>query len=141
MTKTMFLFVFGISILAIMQTFLRFSCKFVLNNGFLGIQFNRELIVVLWTALGAVFTVGYDDDNGLPKDKDYLECGLPDFLVDSVAAMKTAWEKIDRDEEYLRWDCDYCNLQTDINIAEVNGIISTEHAWHLREKYLRIERV
>jgi len=79
--------------------------------------------------------------DGLPKDNSYLECGLPDFLSSSIQAMINAWRKIDSGEKYLRWDCDYCNLQSDINNAEVNLIISPEQAWHLREKYLRIERV
>lgn len=82
-----------------------------------------------------------DPTTGLPFDKAYLECGLPPFLQESLAAMKEAWKKIDNGEEYLRWDCDYCNLQSDINNAEVNLLISTEQAWYLREKYLRIERV
>ena len=83
----------------------------------------------------------YDEQTGLPKDRAYLECGLPDFLLDSIRAMEAAWEKLDSGEEYLRWDCDFCNLQTDINNAEVNGGISSEQAWYLREKYLRMERV
>ena len=80
------------------------------------------------------------DKNGLPKDISYLECGLPEFLEESIEAMKEAWRKIDNDEEYYHWDIDYCNLQTDINIAEVEQIISSEQAWYLREKYLRMER-
>ena len=76
----------------------------------------------------------------LPKDKSYLERGLPPFLMESIAAMKDAWKKLDGGEAYLRWDCDYCNLQTDINNAEVNQIINPEQAWYLREKYLRLER-
>lgn len=80
-------------------------------------------------------------DKRLPNDMEYLECGLPAFLEESLDAMKLAWEKLDRGEKYLRWDCDYCNLQSDINSAEVNSIISEEQAWYLREKYLRIERV
>ena len=81
------------------------------------------------------------DVSGLPKDKSYLECGLPAFLQESLEAMKKAWNILDNGEKYLRWDCDYCNLQSDINIAEVESLISTEQAWYLREKYLRIERV
>ena len=81
------------------------------------------------------------NENGLPKDRNYLECGLPDFLQDSIRAMKDAWGRLDRGIEYLRWDCDYCNLQSDINSAEVNQLISEEQAWFLREKYLRQERV
>ena len=77
---------------------------------------------------------------GLPVNNSYLECGLPPFLQESVNSMKEAWNKIDNGEVYLRWDCDYCNLQTDINNAEVNMLISSEQAWYLREKYLRMER-
>ncbi len=81
------------------------------------------------------------EENGPPEDKSYLECGLPDFLQESIRAMEEAWRKLDRGEEYLRWDCDYCNLQSDINSAEVNLVISSEQAWYLREKYLRMEKV
>ncbi len=80
------------------------------------------------------------DESGLPYDKSYLECGLPDFLQASVNGMRIAWERIDRGEKYLRWDCDYCTLQSDINNAEVNQLISEKQAWYLREKYLRMER-
>ena len=82
----------------------------------------------------------YDSSTGLPKDQSYLERGLPTFLKESIAAMKSAWAKLDKGEKYLRWDCDYCNLQTDINNAEVNQVISSEQAWYLREKYLRLKR-
>lgn len=74
------------------------------------------------------------------RKTDYLDCGLPGFLQSSVEAMCAAWEKVDNGKSYLRFDCDYCNLQSDINSAEVNGLISTEQAWHLREKYLRMNR-
>ena len=84
---------------------------------------------------------GEQPETGRPADDSYLECGLPDFLQESIQAMKEAWRKLDTGEEYLRWDCDYCNLQSDINSAEVNQIISEEQAWYLREKYLRMERM
>jgi hypothetical protein len=87
------------------------------------------------------FSSPYDNKTGLPGDCNYLECGLPAFLQESINAMNEAWERLDRGEEYLRWDCDFCNLQTDINNAEVNQIISTVQAWYLREKYLKLERV
>lgn len=83
----------------------------------------------------------FDLITGMPKDKTYLEYGLPEFLKKSIKTMKNTWEKIDSGEKYTHWDGDYCNLQTDINNAEVNQIISEEQAWYLREKYLRIERV
>lgn len=55
--------------------------------------------------------------------------------------MKAAWDKLDSGAEYFHWDCDYCSLQSDINSAEVNQLISSEQTWFLREKYLRPERV
>lgn len=82
----------------------------------------------------------YDEKSGLPMDKSYLECGLPGFLQESLEQMKEAWRKRDAGENYLRWDCDYCSFQSDINVAEVNGLITSEQAWYLREEYLRIER-
>lgn len=83
----------------------------------------------------------YDIDTGLPKDKEYLECDLPKYLQESIGKMKAAWNKVDNDEDYLHLDCDFCELQSDINTAEVGSAISSEQAWYLREKYLRIERV
>lgn len=82
----------------------------------------------------------YSIETGLPKDSSYLECGLPVFLQESLHTMRIAWNKIDGGETYLHWDCDYCSLQSDINTAEVNQLISSEQAWYLRERYLRIER-
>ena len=72
--------------------------------------------------------------------KTHYEHYLPAFLQESIEAMKKTWERLDTGEKYLRWDCDYCNLQSDINIAEVESLISSEQAWYLREKYLRIQR-
>ena len=40
----------------------------------------------------------------------------------------------------LHFDAYYCELQADINSAEVEGEISSEQAWYLRETYLRIQR-
>lgn len=82
----------------------------------------------------------YDEETGRPADKGYLECELPEFLVDSIEQMKATWKRLDAGEDYLNWDGDYCNLQTDINSAEVNGVITSEQAWYLREKYLRLQR-
>lgn len=73
------------------------------------------------------------------SDKNYLECGLPEFLSRSIKQMADSWTALDAGKECWHWDCDYCNLQTDINNAEVNNIISAEQADYLREKYLRTE--
>lgn len=82
----------------------------------------------------------YDEATGLPTDKSYLECGLPEWLNESIEDMKKVWEQLDRGEENNHWDAYYCSLQSDINVAEVEQMISSEQAWYLREKYLRIVR-
>ena len=82
----------------------------------------------------------YDEETGLPNDKSYLECNLPEWLQESINKMVEIWEQLDRGEKNYRWDCYYCELQSDINVAEVEQMISTEQAWYLREKYLRISR-
>ena len=37
-----------------------------------------------------------EHDTGLPADRSYLECGLPDFLRESIAQMQAAWDRLDR---------------------------------------------
>lgn len=81
----------------------------------------------------------YDSTTGLPTDKAYLECGLPDFLQSSIDTMRASWEHVDRGEQDDNWDCYYCELRADINTCEVTGAISEEQAWYLREKYLRMD--
>lgn len=83
----------------------------------------------------------YDEKTGLPKDEAYFECDLPPFLVASIESMKKAQAKLDRGEKYYEWDCDFCDLQSSINVAETEQIISPDQAWYLREKYLGLERV
>lgn len=82
----------------------------------------------------------YDSDTGLPIDKEYLECNLPGYLQKSIDKIKSAWNKVDNGKDYLHLDCDFCELQSDINTAEIGRAISSEQAWYLREKYLRIDR-
>ena len=82
----------------------------------------------------------YDAETGLPVDKAYLECGLPQYLQESLDAMKKSWEILDAGGEDIRWDCYWCELNADINSAEVESLITSDQAWYLREKYLRIER-
>ena len=82
----------------------------------------------------------YDETTGLPLDKSYLEASLPPFLVDSINTLQESWEKVDRGEMDLHWDLFWCELNADINYAEVEGLISSDSAWYLREKYLRMEK-
>lgn len=82
----------------------------------------------------------FDDETGLPENKRYLECGLPTYLQISVDNMKKSWAIEDSGKRDLHWDLYWCELNADINSAEVDGVISSEQAWYLRQKYLRMER-
>ena len=76
-------------------------------------------------------------DNG-SLDDSYLEYGLPDFLNKSIHAFIDGCNKVAAGEEYYKLDCDFCLLQSDINSAEIEQIISPRQAWYLRKKYLGI---
>ena len=80
------------------------------------------------------------DMNGKPVDSSYLECNLPVFLADSLSMFKDALKKQENGTSVTLMDCYYCELQSDINSAEVNNIISSKQAWFLREKYLGLVR-
>lgn len=82
----------------------------------------------------------YDETTGLPLDKSYLEVDLPPYLQESIEAMKASWAIVDAGETDLHWDLCWCELNADINSAEVEQEISTRQAWYLREKYLRMVR-
>ena len=65
-------------------------------------------------------------------NKDYLEFNIPDFLKDSI-------NKFNINRKNSLYDVYYCTLQSDINVAEIGGYISSNQAWFLRKKYLGID--
>ncbi len=81
----------------------------------------------------------YNAETGLPEDKSYLECGLPEYLKTSLANMKKSWAIEDSGQRDYHWDLYWGELNADINSAEIDKSISSEQAWYLREKYLRME--
>ncbi|MDU3180471.1 MAG: hypothetical protein E6686_03595 [Lachnospiraceae bacterium] len=66
------------------------------------------------------------------ETKIYFEINLPGYLQHDLEAMKKG--------EYP-YDCLWCELYGSINSAYVDGDITEEQAWYLREKYLKMERV
>lgn len=82
----------------------------------------------------------YNAETGLPEDKSYLECGLPEYLKISLANMKKSWAIEDSGQRDYHWDLYWGELNADINSAEIDKSISSEQAWYLREKYLRTEK-
>lgn len=82
----------------------------------------------------------YNRETGLPTSKDYLECDLPPYLQSSLNNMIASWKIIDSGKKDYHWDMYWSELNADINSAEVEQEISSEQAWYLREKYLRMKR-
>ena len=82
----------------------------------------------------------YDKETGLPKSQEYLELDLPSYLQNSIENMKKSWRIVDSGKTDYHWDLNWCELNADINSAEVEQEITPEQAWYLREKYLRLKR-
>lgn len=82
----------------------------------------------------------YNPQTGMPTDETHFECGLPKYLSKSLENMKKSWEIVDSGKRDMHWDICWCELNADINSAEVENLISSEQAWYLRRKYLRMEK-
>ena len=80
----------------------------------------------------------YDPATGLPEDKTYLEYGLPEYLQISLGNMKKTWKILDSGTRTNTWDLYWCELNADINSAEVDELITHEQADYLRRVYLRM---
>lgn len=59
------------------------------------------------------------------------EKNVPTFLLESIENLKTAKKK-----KSSLLDCYYDELNSTINVCEVENIISNDHANYLRKKYL-----
>ena len=66
------------------------------------------------------------------ETKEYYEINLPGYLQHDLDAMK---------EGKWPYDCMWGELYGSINCAFIDGDITEDHAWYLREKYLDMERV
>ncbi len=81
----------------------------------------------------------YNAETGMPTDESHFECGLPMYVQESLDRMKKSWEIVDSGKKDLHWDIYWCELNADLNSAEVENLISSEQARYLRRKYLRME--
>jgi hypothetical protein len=73
--------------------------------------------------------------DGKPINKRYLEVNLPTFLQESIDDFLRA--EIN-DDSLL--DCYSMELKSDINVCEVEQLITEEQAWYLREKYFGFKK-
>lgn len=81
-----------------------------------------------------------DDKTNLPVDKEYLEYNLPPYLQISLDEMKKVLKQMQEGCTPPYWDDTFCELQSNLNVAEVEGDISSKQAWYLRENYLGIKK-
>lgn len=77
------------------------------------------------------------DENGKPTNKAYMEKNLPPYLQHDIDALIEGR----KDKTCLHIDCLEDEVYGSINSAYVDGRISEDQAWYLREKYLGMERV
>lgn len=63
-----------------------------------------------------------------PEYKPEFERNLPDFLTECLKKLKTCKNDL--------YDCYWCEVNSSINVCEVENLISKEHANYLRNKYL-----
>lgn len=71
------------------------------------------------------------DEEGKPKDKEYLETGLPESLQHAIDEFIKG-EK----EQVSHMDCLWGELYGSVNACQWGGRITKEQADHLRKKYL-----
>lgn len=69
-----------------------------------------------------------------------IESTLPEPLREAVTAFLAGKEKYESNVGYHEFDMDFCDLQTEINVCEVEQMITSDEAWYLRRKYLGQER-
>lgn len=101
-------------------------------------QCSKELLSKLSETLGTsveelvLLETGNDmDGDGMPRDKKYLETGLPESLQHSLDEFIQG-EK----EQVSHMDCLWGELYGSINACQWGGRITKEHADYLRAKYL-----
>lgn len=70
-----------------------------------------------------------------------MDSTLPLFLRESISAFLIGKEKHESGIGYTEFDMDYCDLQTYINVCEVEQMITSEEAWELRERYLGLQKM
>ena len=81
-----------------------------------------------------------NDETGLPQSETYPERNLPLYLQSSINNMLASWEILDSEKKDYHWDLNWCELNADINIAELKQEITPEQALYLRERYLRMKK-
>lgn len=79
---------------------------------------------------------GYIEERSKCDTGLHLEQDLPLYLHESLERYKDQLRRLDAGEKCPYWDCWFCDLQSDINVAELDESITKEQADYLRKEYL-----
>lgn len=70
------------------------------------------------------------------EDLSYLELDLPGILQEALDGFKIGLKKYENNEGYTQFDLDFDLLASQINVCEVEQMISKKQANYLRKIYL-----
>lgn len=71
----------------------------------------------------------------ISQEERIFEMGLPDYVKEDIAEYKKAVAGMCADDRDFREDLWDQALRSDINCMEVDGDISSDEAWRMREIY------
>ena len=72
-------------------------------------------------------------------EQGWFESNLPEYLQIALMHFKRGQKKLENGEQYNHYDIDFCELQSSINVAQVEQEITDQQASYFRSKYLGIE--
>lgn len=61
---------------------------------------------------------------------------LPEYMLETIRKFEKSLALKKSGTPDYRLDCYYDELNSDINVLEVDGVLTSDQAWYLREKYL-----
>lgn len=64
---------------------------------------------------------------------------FPEYLKESIRQYEDALKEAENGKFCSHIDCDFCNLQSDINAAELQELITPEEAYFLRTEVLGMD--
>ncbi len=85
-----------------------------------------------------MFDIGqYIEEIQLEQDSlKRTEMLLPEYMLETIRKFEKSLALKKAGTPDYRLDCYYDELNSDINVLEVDGVLTSDQAWYLREKYL-----
>ena len=85
-----------------------------------------------------MFDIGqFIDEAQLEQDSlQRIEMLLPKSMLLTIKKYEDSLASFEAGKPDYKLDCYYDELNSDINVMEVDGELTSDQAWYLREKYL-----